>query len=193
MDDMVALFKTGQREFGARVHEVRDDQWGAPTPDDEWDVAALVDHLIDENRWVAPLMEGLSLADAGDAVAALPSIADDRVRAWDTAAAAAAAAFAAEGALERSVELSRGATPAAQYIIEMIFDHCVHAWDLGSAIGSSRPLPDELVGAVYAGAQALGDLSAFGGMFKPAVSVADDAPLVDKLIAYTGRDPSYRA
>jgi uncharacterized protein (TIGR03086 family) len=193
MDDLVSLFKMGQREFGARVHEVRDDQWRAPTPDDDWDVGTLVDHLIDENRWVAPLVDGMSLADAGKAVAEMPPMADDRVAAWDTAAAAAGEAFSADGALEGTVELSRGPTPVQQYIGEMIFDLCVHSWDLGAAIGSSRPLPDELVAAVYAMAKGFGDLAAFGDMFKPAVSVADDAPLVDQLIAFTGRNPSYSA
>ena len=189
--DMVSLFKTGQREFGARVHEVRDDQWGTPTPDDDWDVATLVDHLIDENRWVAPLFQGLSVAEAGDVVAAMPPVADDRVGAWDAAAAAAAEAFSAAGALERTVELSRGPTPAQQYIGEMVFDLCVHSWDLGRAIGSSRPLPDDMVHAVYGVATSFGDLSMFGDMFKPAVSVPEHAPLVDRLVAFTGRDPGY--
>lgn len=190
MDDVVSRFLTAQREFGTRVHDVRDDQWGAPTPDDDWDVAALVDHLIDENRWVAPLLDGMSLAAAGDLVAALPLPAEDRVGAWDAAAAASSAAFAGEGAVERTVELSRGPTPAIQYIGEMTFDLCIHSWDLGRAIGSQRPLPDELVQVVFAMASSIGDLSAFGDMFKPAVSVPDDAPLVDRLVALTGRDPS---
>jgi uncharacterized protein (TIGR03086 family) len=189
MDDMVSLFLTGQREFGVRVHEIRDDQWGAPTPDDEWDVATLVDHLIDENRWVAPLLDGMSLAEAGDAVAALPPPAQDRVGAWDAAAAASAAAFSRDGVLESSVALSRGSTPARQYIGEMIFDLCVHSWDLGRAIGSQQPLPEELAAAAFGMAKSFGDLSAFGDMYKPAVSIPDEAPLVDRLIAYTGRDP----
>lgn len=189
MNDMVSLFTTGQQEFGARVHEVRADQWDAATPDDDWDVAALVDHIIDEHRWAAPLLDGMSLADAGDAVAAMSPTADDRVGAWDAAAASSAAAFSADGALERTVSLSRGPTPAAQYIGEMIFDLCVHSWDLGRAIGSTRPLPAELVEAVFGMAKAFGDLSEFGDMFKPAVPVPDDAPLVDQLIAFTGRDP----
>lgn len=190
MDDLVSQFLTAQREFGARVHEIRDDQWHAPTPDDEWDVAALVDHLIDESRWVAPLLDGMSLAAAGDHVAALPPPARDRVGAWDAAAAASSAAFARDGALELTVELSRGPTPASQYAGEMTFDLCVHAWDLGRAIGSQRPLPDELAQAVFAMAKGLGDLSALGDYFKPAVPVPDDAPVVDRLIAFTGRDPS---
>jgi uncharacterized protein (TIGR03086 family) len=189
MDDMVSLFTIGQREFGARVHEVRADQWDAPTPDEDWDVAALVDHLIDENRWVAPLLGGMSLSAAGDAVAALPPTAVDRIGAWDAAAAASAAAFSADDALERTVSLSRGPTPATQYVGEMIFDLCVHSWDLGRAIGSTRPLPEELVETVFGIAKSFGNLSEFGDMFKPAVSVPDDAPLVDQLIAFTGRDP----
>lgn len=190
MEDLVGLFLVAQREFGARVEEVAADQWQSPTVDSEWDVGALVDHLVEENRWVAPLIGGQSVEQAGDAVAAMKADVIDRKTAWDTAAASAADSFSTAGAMDTDVSLSRGPTPAREYIAEMIFDHTVHAWDLGSAIGSKRPLPDHLVNTVYSMMQPLGDLSVtFGGMFAPPVSIPDDAPLVDKLIALTGRDP----
>jgi uncharacterized protein (TIGR03086 family) len=190
--DTVSLFLSGQREFGARVHEVGD-RWNAPTPDDEWDVAALVDHLIDEQRWVAPLLTGKSLAEAAEVVEAMGPTDADRVAAWEQAASAAAEAASAPGALERTVELSRGPTPGGDYLAEMIMDLCVHSWDLGKAVGSSRPLPDDLVGAVHGELQKFGDLTAMGDFFKPAVTVPDDAPAVDRLVALTGRDPSWSA
>jgi uncharacterized protein (TIGR03086 family) len=191
MDDMVSLFLAGQREFSTRLAEV-DGRWHAPTPDDEWDVGALVDHLIDENRWAAPLLAGKSLADAGAVVEAMGSPEADRVAAWEKAAFSASEAFSAAGALERTVELSRGPTPARQYLAEMIFDLCIHAWDLGKAVQSSRDFDPDLVDSVYAVAKDMGDLSG-SGYFKSPVDVPDDAPALDRLVGLTGRDPAWQA
>lgn len=190
MDEIARLFLTAQREFNARVEAITPDQWDGPTVDDDWDVGALVDHLIDENRWLAPLLGGRSLEEAGDAVAAQAAAEADRQAAWRSAATAAAEVVSADGALDGEVALSRGPTPAAEYLSEMTIDHTIHAWDLGTAIGSDRPLPDELVTMVYSMLEPLGDLSkVFDGMFAPPVQVPDDAPLVDKLVALTGRNP----
>ena len=190
--DTVSLFLAGQREFGARVHEIGG-RWADPTPDDDWDVGALVEHLIDEQRWVTPLLSGKSLAEADEIVKAMGSPSADRVAAWEEAVAAAAATANEPGVLDRTVELSRGPTPAGSYLGEMIMDLCIHSWDLGKAIGSTRTLPGELVDTVFGAVRGFGDLSAFGDMFKPAVTVPDNAPAVDQLVAYTGRNPLWPA
>jgi uncharacterized protein (TIGR03086 family) len=194
MDDLLALFASGQHEFGARVHAIREDQWTAPTPATEWNVADLVEHLIDEDRWAAPLMHGQDLESAAKVVEGSRSLpVDGGVGAnlsqeWDDAAAAAAEGFTAPGALDREVALSRGTTPARAYLADLICDHVVHAWDLGKAIGYPGQLPDDLVAFTHAQLAEAGDLSA-SGMFKAPVEVPDDAPAVDKLVAATGRDP----
>jgi uncharacterized protein (TIGR03086 family) len=194
-DDLVSQFLAAQRAFGERVHAVRDDQWELPTPDRDWNVAALVSHIVDEDRWAAPLMHGLDLEAAGKVVEgsrSLPvhgGVGANLATEWDEASIAAADAFSADGALERNVELSRGSTPAKVYIAEMIFDHLVHAWDLGTAIGYEGALPEDVVAAVYEVAKGMGDLSSYGDMFAPAVPVPDDAPTLDKLIGLTGRNP----
>lgn len=196
MDDLVSKFLAAQRAFGDRVHAIREDQWHAPTPDTEWDVAALVSHLIDENQWVPPLIHGLDLDAAGKVVEGsrtLPvdgGVGSNLAEVWDEASIGCADAFKEPDALERSVALSRGPTSARDYIGEMIFDHIVHAWDLGTAIGYQEPLPEDVVEAVYAMAKGMGDLSSYGDMFQPAVDVADDAPTIDKLVALTGRQPA---
>jgi uncharacterized protein (TIGR03086 family) len=171
------------------VERVSAGQWSASTPCSEWDVTALVDHLIDEQVWVPPLMEGHDLATSGSIVDSVKrSLDGDRAAAWDAAALASSRAFGEPGALERQVALSRGATPATEYLGEMIIDVVVHAWDLGTAIGYTDPLPDDLVQFALTGIEAAGDLSATG-MFHVAVPVPDDAPAEDKLIALTGRHP----
>ena len=68
MTDPVGTFLAAQRAFGERVHAVAEDQWHAPTPDTEWDVADLVGHLIEEHRWAAPLLHGHDLEAAGEIV-----------------------------------------------------------------------------------------------------------------------------
>jgi uncharacterized protein (TIGR03086 family) len=188
------LFLAAQRAFTDRVHAVGEDQWQHDTPDDEWTVADLVGHLIDEHRWAAPLVHGLDLAAAAavvDGTRSLPvdgGVGANLAESWDEAATGSADAFSEADALERTVQLSRGPTPARSYLDEMTFDLVVHAWDLGTAIGYDEPLPNDVVESVYAQAKDLGDLSG-SGVFDAPVGVPDDASTLDKLIALTGRDP----
>jgi uncharacterized protein (TIGR03086 family) len=192
--DALATFLAAQREFGDRVHAITEDQWQVSTPDDEWTVADLVDHLADEHRWAGPLLHGHDLDAAATIVKGMRSypvdggVGANLAEQWNEAAASSADAFSADGALERTVELSRGTTPARNYIGEMIFDLVVHSWDLGVAIGYSESVPADLAEAVYSRARHLGDLSASGLFAKP-VDVPEDAPTIDKLVALTGRDP----
>jgi uncharacterized protein (TIGR03086 family) len=194
MDDVLAIYQSALHEFGARVHAVAEDQWDAATPDTEWTVADLVEHVIEEHRWVAPLLHGQDLESAAkvvDGSRSLPvngGVGANLAQEWDEAAIASAEAFTAPGALDRDVELSRGPTPARQYAEEMIFDLTIHAWDLAQAIGYDGSLPDNVVSALYAEVAGMGDMSG-SGLFKPPVEVPDDAPTIDKLVAATGRNP----
>jgi uncharacterized protein (TIGR03086 family) len=194
MDDELTKFLRAQRAFTERVHAVADDQWQLDTPDTEWSVADLVGHMIEEHRWAAPLLHGQDLETAGRIVEGSRSLPVDGgvganlAEVWDEAATESADAFSADGALDRTVALSRGDTPVREYITEMLFDLVVHGWDLGTAIGYAEPLPDDIVEAVYAEAKNFGDLAS-SGMFDQPVEVPDDASTIDKLIALTGRKP----
>ena len=194
MDDPLEMFLTGVRVFGDRVRAITEEQWSAPTPDTEWTVADLVEHLIDEHRWAAPLLHGLDLDSAAKVVEGsrrLPvdgGVGANFAELWSEAAIASVDAFTADGALDRSVALARGDTPARSYLGEMIFDLTVHAWDLAKAIGFPDPLPEDLVVHAYEQVAAAGDMSA-SGLFAAPVEVPDDAPIVHRLIAATGRDP----
>ncbi len=117
MDDMPQIFLAAQRAFSERVHAVSESQWSAPTPDKDWSVADLVDHLIDQHRWFPPLMHGLDLDAAGEVVAGsrgLPvdgGVGANHAELWDEAATVSVDAVMQPGAMDRSVELSRGTTP----------------------------------------------------------------------------------
>ena len=67
----------------------------------------------------------------------------------------------------------------------------IHGWDVAKASGQPYEAGDDELEAVH------GFVSQFGaegteGLFGPAVPVPDDAPLLDRVIGRTGRDPSWQ-
>jgi uncharacterized protein (TIGR03086 family) len=144
--DQAALHRQAVEEFDARVRAVGDDQWELPTPCSDWNVRQLVNHLVYENRWTVPLMEGSTIAQVGDRYEG-DLLGDDPKAAWAESSTEAVAAVQADGALERIVDLSSGPTPAGEYVSQLFADHLIHAWDLARAVGADERLDPELVDA----------------------------------------------
>src|SRR4029453_16096818 len=147
--DQAALHQKAVEEFDARVRAVGDDQWELPTPCGAWNVRQLVNHLVYENRWTVPLMEGSTIAEVGDRYEG-DLLGDDPKGAWAEASAEAVAAVQADGAIERMVDLSSGPTPAGEYVSQLFADHLIHAWDLARAVGADDGLEPALVDACAA-------------------------------------------
>ena len=145
MTELIDLFRRAAAGFGRHVHAVADGQWHDPTPDTEWDVRMLVNHVAVEQLWVPPLVDGSTVADIGDRLDG-DQLGDDPVATWDAAVTASLDSFGAPGALERSVALSSGPRPCAEYCWEMTTDALIHAWDLARGIGADDTLDPELVG-----------------------------------------------
>jgi len=179
-------FVSALGEFDRRVRAVRPDQWQDPTPCTEWDVRALVDHVVTEQLWAPLLLSGATIDDVGDRFDG-DQLGEDPVAAWATAAAAAREAFAAPGALRRHVELSYGRRPADGYCQEMTMDLTVHAWDLARGIGADERLDEELTREVLAFIEPQIEQLAGTGLFGSAVEVGDDADTQTRLLALLGR------
>ena len=174
--------------FGARVHAVEPEQWVAPTPCSAWDVRALVNHLVNEQLWVPPLMNGGTVSEVGDAFDG-DVLGVDPVASWDSAAAAASDALSAPGALDRVVHLSFADVTGDVYAWQLIGDLAVHAWDLSRAIGADETIDAELAADVMSRLEP--DVEAFAeyGLFAARIPVADDAGPQHRLLALTGRRP----
>lgn len=173
--------------FSQRVHAIRPGQWGAGTPCTEWSVRDLVNHLTVEQLWVPPLvLEGGTIEEQGDAFDG-DVLGDDPVAAWDRAAAAAREAFHAPGAIDRTVHLSYGETPARDYCSQMTADAVVHGWDLSRGIGADERIPADLVAftrrevAPYAGGLEQ------TGLFAAPVEPPPGADAQTELLALLGR------
>ncbi|MEV0320929.1 TIGR03086 family metal-binding protein [Streptomyces sp. NPDC050658] len=174
--------------FTDRVHEIRADQWDAPTPCTEWSVRDLVNHLTAEQLWVPSLVrDGATIASVGDSFDG-DMLGPDPVASWDTAAEASRRAFGEPGALDRTVHLSFGDTSAVFYCGQMICDLVVHAWDLSRAIGADETLPEDLVAfSVREITPYAADLEK-SGLFAPAVEPPADASVQTKLLSLLGRE-----
>jgi len=71
----------------------------------------------------------------------------------------------------------------------------VHGWDIAVASGQQFRSEPELLEAAYGFAQQAVARSPNGtpGLFGPPVPIPDDAPLLDRLLGLTGRDPAWHA
>lgn len=180
--DWLQVQKEAHVAFGARLRLVTD--WTAPTPDDEWDVAALVRHVIEEQQWVPLLLAGRTVGEARSRLAVLG---DDLPAEWERYSAAATQAWASVDP-DAEVDLSYDTVPASAYLREQASDVIVHTWDLARAVGADEDLGEVLVEAAWTVFAPQKDTLEASGLFDSPVPIADDAPLQSRLLALTGRD-----
>jgi len=64
--DIPTMFGRAVAEFDTRVRQIGDHQWQAATPDEDWSVRDLVNHLVGEDLWAPPLLAGSTIAEVGD-------------------------------------------------------------------------------------------------------------------------------
>ena len=136
--DIPAMFRAAVAEFDARIRQIGDHQWQATTPDEDWAVRDLVNHVAGEDLWAPLLLAGSTIAEVGDRFDGDVLGADPRA-AWAAASAGAVRAVGEQGAMDRIVHLSFGDVPGREYTQQLFADHLIHAWDLARAIGGRAP------------------------------------------------------
>jgi uncharacterized protein (TIGR03086 family) len=171
--------------YGQLVHTVRDDQWHDPTPCTEWDVSVLVNHLVSENLWMPPLLDGKTISDVGDSLDG-DLLGDDPRAAWDRSAVEASRAVSA-AALDKTVHLSYGKTSAEHYISEVFSDLIIHGWDLARATGADETIDPESVDVLYARYKPIEEGMKATGLFGPKVDPPPGAAKQTQLLAIFGR------
>jgi uncharacterized protein (TIGR03086 family) len=179
MDPLVA-HQRAQDTFAHVLVNVTSDQLSSPTPCPEWDVKALIGHVIAGNQRV--------VERAGGQVSPLP---EDLGTAHRASAEAAQKTFAEPEALTRTYRLPVGEVPGTAFIELRTSDLLVHAWDLAIATGQATDLDPELADYVLAFSTQMmsrpglrGDGRPFGGE-RPC---GDERPAADRVAAFLGRE-----
>lgn len=174
------------------VTMIPEDKMGAPTPCTEWDVRALLNHLIG-TLWLAEALFGDQAPRYPMAPGGLPPgdlAGDDPAAAYDEAASAALAAAAAGDTLTRVHVTPLGEMPGPALAGFTTLDMLVHGWDLATATGQPADLDGRLAAHVLGFAtHALATAETRGPRIGPAIPVAADAPVTHQLVAFLGRRP----
>jgi uncharacterized protein (TIGR03086 family) len=188
-DNLVELHDRSWRRFAALVAGVGEEQWHDATPCSEWDVRELVHHLLYEQLWVPPMLDGKTIEQVGDRFDG-DIMGDDAAR-WPglvaSSAQAAHASVAQPGVLERTVHLSFGDASGQEYVTELTADLAIHAWDLARATGQDDALDPEVVALLLPWTKANADFLAGSGMFDQPVACGPDTPDDVLLLALMGR------
>jgi uncharacterized protein (TIGR03086 family) len=186
--DVRTVYGRASDWFGAIVHQVGAGQWHEPTPCDAWDVRALVNHVVGENRWAVPLFEGQSVVDVGDRLNG-DLLGDEPRKAWGDSAGEANDAVNRPGAMTATVHLSFGDFSGEEYTRQLFADLLIHGWDLARAIGADERLDRELVEECSSWFSSWEDGYRQAGAVGPRFPVEGDDPVLQLLAAF-GRNPS---
>jgi uncharacterized protein (TIGR03086 family) len=176
--DLLELYKRASEWTLSKVGAATP-QLDAPTPCDGWDVRTLMNHMLDTQRYFVTSARG------GDA--SLPSspppqdlVGDDPVADFERARAETIDTFSEPGVIDRT-------GPSLGIAFS---DQLLHGWDLATATNQDATMPSGLPEAAYQMIHGKFTEEQRKGVFKPEVPVAPDVSAEDKLLAYTGRDPS---
>lgn len=176
------------------ARDVKPDQLAAPTPCPDWDVRALVNHLVFWSAFRSELAARKQQADPDDPITertdftARPDWPDTFAVQLDKAV----AAWAAPGAIEGNTGLAGGSMPARMIAAMMVGELVVHGWDLARATGQTIEADPDTLATVHEMAAAMGEQGRQMGAFGPLVTVAESAPMLDRVLGLSGRDPAWR-
>jgi uncharacterized protein (TIGR03086 family) len=202
--DPRAMFARAVALGGGVIGAVRPEQLGDPTPCTEYDVRALLDHMVMVLRRVAALGRGDD--PFGPDVLGAPPVADDGwPQVWRDAASAVQAAWADDASLTRIVTLPWMQDTGAVALVAYLNEVTVHTWDLAAATGQRPAWDPEVLSLAFDGirflpatgrpalfAEAKANMAPefrnWSDPFADAVPVPEDAPLIDRLVAWNGRD-----
>jgi uncharacterized protein (TIGR03086 family) len=169
------------------VDDVRPAQFGDPTPCPEWDVRTLLNHLILWTSYSAECRahgESVSEELMAKDFAAEP----DFAAAYRAQLGRALAAWADPAAWERDLNVMGTPTPAADVAGLLLAEIVLHAWDLAAATGQSYTVGDKAAEAALTAVAANAELFRQYKGFAEPVPVPADAPVLDRVLALSGRD-----
>jgi uncharacterized protein (TIGR03086 family) len=177
-------------EAAARVVDgVRGGQLADPTPCTDWDVRALLNHLI---LWTSYSLEkraqGESVSEELMATdfAAQPDFAAGYRAQLDRAL----EAWADPAAWTRKLDVMGSATPASDVAALNLAEMILHGWDLAVATGQQYTVPEPAAAAALDAISANAELFRQYQGFAAEVPVPDGASALDRALGLSGRDPS---
>lgn len=171
------------------VAGVRSDQLGDPTPCPDYDVAALIDHLIGASWLGVAISRGESPVTPGFPHVELADAPDQLRRAGQ----AAAEAWSDDTRLAAAVTMPWGQIWTGAALVDLhVTELAAHAWDLAASTGQLDRLDPGLAPAAHDAARAMlkpEHRNSAGNPYGAEVEAPPDATDWERFAAFMGRQP----
>jgi uncharacterized protein (TIGR03086 family) len=179
------------------VARIGDDQWAMEMPpsfstrqaDHRPTLREIVNYHAYDDAWVPDMLAGKTMAEAGIDNFKGDLLGDEPKLKFAEIVEKACEAAAGLDDLERTVHCSFGDFPARAYLWQTNMFRGLRAHDIADVIGIDFNLPEGLVQGIWDEISPHAEGWREIGVFPAAVAVPDDAPLLDRLLGLTGRDP----
>ncbi|SER85812.1 TIGR03086 family protein [Lentzea xinjiangensis] len=176
-------------ELAGLVRTVSDGDLKAPTPCPEYTVGDLLDHVngLSAAFTAAARKTPLEAVASGDAARlpldfreSIPARLAELAQAWRSPQ-------AWEGMTRAGGVDLPGEVAAAVALDEIV----LHGWDLARATGRPFEVREDLLEVVHGFVSSIGPDDRDGSLFAAAVEVGSNAPLLDRVVGLSGRDPQW--
>jgi uncharacterized protein (TIGR03086 family) len=161
---------------------LRLDQIEHATPCTEWDVRALIDHVVGGNLRFAAMVAGEPGPDDGEDV-----LGGGPLASFQNSFSRLCEAFDRPGFLGQAFPTPLGEGPGALLVEMRVVELTIHTWDVAVAIGWPRDLDPELVGFAGSVLRSRPIPREAGGPFAPEQPSPPGATDADRLAAFAGR------
>ena len=182
--DPIERIEQATKRTSKIVHGVKPDQYGERTPCSEFDVKALLNHMIGglEMLWDAAAGGSPAMPD-GD------QFGDDPGKVYDERAAKLLDVIKQPGALDKTWTMPFAPMPGQAMASIAFVEHVTHGWDLAKATGQDTTIPDDLIAECRSVVEPMEAMWRMDGVCGPAVEVPADASETDKYAGFMGRQP----
>ena len=167
---------------------------GRPSPCAEYTVGEVGEHVVRSMVLLASVAGAAGPAGSAGSAGAAGSAAGTTGSAGSLEGRVTVAAEAALGAwrrrgLDGSVAVGRSTLPASLAVEIIPLELLVHGWDVARATGSAIEVPDEVASYVLDRARLLVTPDKRGRSFAAEVPAGPSATALERLVAFTGRQP----
>src|SRR3954451_24069011 len=178
MELVDALEQTFQHTQGV-IANVRADQYDNPTPCSDWDVRAVLSHMI-------AVVDGMGAAVSG---AARPefTLGSDPAGQFREASTATIAAWRTPGVMDKVIDGGPGPMPGRVLAGINLLDTATHTWDVAVATGQPAQLPAGVAEAALEASRATISAEIRPGRFGPELDANSAVGPTEQLVAYLGR------
>lgn len=175
---------------GQRVAGVRGDDFERPTPCTEWNVRAVVAHLVAGIWYYAALATGDAVERLTRGLSDL--VGDDAFVSYDRAARVGLEAWRRPGAMDRICTLPFGEVAGRSALAVHQADVLVHGWDVAEATHQDATMDEPLAAFALDTARGFIKPEMRGRAYAAARPEPPGGDAAARLLAVVGRDPAWR-